>query len=444
MLSQLAKEGKTGSLLIKGGRILNPNEKFDAVADILIIDGVVSAIGENLKTPPEKDFPVYDAQGLVVTPGLVDMHVHLREPGLEAKEDIVSGTYAAAAGGFTTVACMANTKPVVDNAALVSGLKERARSEGVVNVEIIGALSKGQEGKELAEIGDMIERGAVAVSDDGSSALFNTQLIRTGLEYTGMFGKTVISHAEDTFLTQDTLMHEGDVSAMLGLRGRPSVAEDIAVARDVLLAEYTNSAVHIAHVSSKGAVDIIRQAKAKGVQVTAEATPHHLTLSDEKLAAFNTAFKINPPLRSQDHIQAVRAGLKDGTIDAIATDHSPHAFEEKDVEFKYAPSGFTGMETSLGVILTNLYHTGEFSLMEIIEKMSLNPAKILQLDAGCLQVGKKADLTVIDPDLSWTVESEKLYTRGKHTPFAGETLKGKAVATIINGKFIMKNGEVLA
>jgi dihydroorotase len=439
VLSQTAK-----NLLIKNGRVVNPAEKFDATADILIEAGIITAIGQNINAPSGKDIPVFDAAGLVVTPGLVDMHVHLRDPGLEAKEDIVSGTYAAAAGGFTTVVCMPNTKPAIDSAVLVSGLRDRARCEAVVNIEIIGALSKGLEGKELAEIGDMIDRGAVAISDDGSGVLYNTQLMRTALEYTNMFGKAIVSHAEDTFLTKDTHMHEGAVSAMLGVRGRPSVAEDIAVARDVLLAEYTDARIHIAHVSTKGAAEIIRQAKKKGVKVTAEATPHHLALTDKSLAAFDTAFKVNPPIRSAEHVEAIRAALKDGTIDVIATDHAPHAFEEKDVEFRYAPSGFTGLETSLGVILTNLYHTGEFTLLEIIEKMSTNPAKILELNAGVLKVGAPADITIIDPEKSWTVDSKKLYTRGKHTPFNGETFKGSAVATIIGGKVIMKNGEVIA
>jgi dihydroorotase len=441
-LSQTTKEKKTGSLLIKGGRVVNPRESFDAVADILIEDGIITAICENLSAPEGKDIAVYDAANLVVTPGLVDIHVHLRDPGLEGKEDIVSGTYAAAAGGFTTVACMPNTKPAIDSAVLVSGVRERARDAGVVNVAIIGALSKGLEGKELAEIGDMIDRGAVAISDDGSGCLYNTALMRTALEYISMFGKKIISHAEDTFLTKDTHMHEGAVSAMLGIKGRPSVAEDIAVARDILLAEYTDSHIHIAHVSTKGAAELIREAKKKGIKVTAESTPHHLALTDKCLKGFSPAFKVNPPIRSEEHVEAIRAALKDGTIDAIASDHAPHSFEEKDVEFRYAPSGFTGLETSLGVILTNLYHTGQFTLMEIVEKMSSNPAKLLELNAGVLKVGAPADITVIDPNLSWTVDSKKLYTRGKHTPFEGETFKGKAVAAIVNGRIVMKNGEI--
>lgn len=409
------------------------------LGDILIENGRITAVGQNLAVQGAE---VYDAAGLVVAPGLIDMHVHLREPGLEAKEDVASGTRAAAAGGFTTVACMPNTKPVVDNSILVSGLIQRGQTEGVVNLKVIGALSKGLEAKELAEIGDMIQAGAVAISDDGGY-LDNTRLLRTGLEYTSMFGRPVITHSEDEGLAGEGFMHEGAVSAMLGMKGRPAVAEDIAVARDIMLAEYTGASVHIAHVSSKGAVEIIRQAKRRGVKVTAEVTPHHLTLTDDELKSFNTAFKVNPPLRSADHVEALIAGLKDGTIDAIATDHAPHAFEEKDVEFRYAPSGFAGLETALGVVLTGLYHTGKFTLSEIIDKMSYAPAKILGLESGVLKAGAPADITIIDPEYEWTVNCINFYTRGKHSPFESRNLKGKALITIVNGSIIMQNGEVL-
>ncbi|TWH49359.1 dihydroorotase [Sporomusa sp. KB1] len=426
-------------LLIKGGRIINPAENMDTIGDILIEAGKIAAIGQNLDAGEAQ---VIDAAGLVVAPGLVDMHVHLREPGLEAKEDIASGTRAAAAGGFTTIACMPNTKPVVDSSIIVSGIMHRGQTEGVVNVKVIGALSKGLEGKELAEIGDMIQAGAVAISDDGGH-LDSTRLLKTGLEYTGMFERPVITHSEDEELAGEGFMHEGAVSAILGIKGRPSVAEDIAVARDIMLAEYTGAPLHIAHVSSKGAVELIRKAKERGVKVTAEATPHHLTLTDEELRSFNTAFKVNPPLRSADHVEALIAGLKDGTIDAIATDHAPHAFEEKDVEFRYAPSGFAGLETALGVILTGLYHTGKLSLMEVIEKMSFAPAKILGVASGALKVGAPADIAIIDTEYKWSVDCIKFYTRGKHSPFEGRNLKGKSLITIVNGSIIMQNGEVL-
>lgn len=426
-------------LLFKGGRVISPLENLDAVKDLLVVDGVIAEIGENIQADGAE---VVQVEGLVVAPGLVDMHVHLREPGLEAKEDIYSGTRAAAAGGFTTIACMPNTKPVVDSAIIVAGLVQRAKTEGAVKVEILGAMTKGQEGKELAEIGDMILAGAAAISEDGNYVR-SAKIMRTGLEYTGIFGKPVITHAEDEELVGEGVMHEGKVSAILGMKGRPAVGEDVAVARDILLAEYTGGRLHVAHVSTKGAVDLIRQAKQRGVKVTAEVTPHHLALTDEAVMSFDPATKVNPPLRSREHVAALLEGLKDGTLDAIATDHAPHAFEEKDVEFKYAPSGFSGLETAVGVILTNLYHTGKFSLPEVIERMSSKPAAILGLQRGSLAVGRTADITVIDPEFEWVVDSDKFYTRGKATPFAGTKLKGKAVATVVDGKIVMENGEVL-
>lgn len=426
-------------LLLKGGRVISPLQKLDDIADVLIDSGLITAIGKNLSSTDAK---VYDAKSLIISPGLIDMHVHLREPGLEAKEDIGSGTRAAAAGGFTTIACMPNTKPVVDNSMLVAGIIQRAQAEGKVNVRVIGALSKGQEGQELAEIGDMILTGAVAISDDGHYVQ-NAQLLKNALEYTNIFNKAIISHAEDEALAGEGFMHEGAVSARIGLKGRPSVAEDIAVARDIMLAEYSCSPIHIAHVSSKGAVELIRQAKQRGVRVTAEVTPHHITLTDEDVSGFNPAYKVNPPLRSGDHREALIEGLKDGTIDVIASDHAPHAYEEKDREFRFAPSGFAGLETSLGVVLTSLYHTGRFSIADIIYKMSVAPARILGIEGGTLEVGNKADITIIDPDCEWIVDSSVFYTKGKHTPFDGCKLKGKAVAAIVGGHIVMRNGEVI-
>ena len=426
-------------LLLKSGRVVNPATNFNDMVDILIEDEKIVKIGADLQSD---DAEVFDATGLIIAPGLIDMHVHLREPGQEAKEDIGSGTRAAAAGGITTVACMPNTSPVIDNSVLVQGIAQRAQQDGVVKVKVVGALSKGQEGKELAEIGDMLEAGAVAITDDGHY-VDSAKLLMNGLDYIARYDLPIISHAEDNTLTEDGVMHEGAVSAMLGMKGRPAVAEDIAVSRDILLAEYTNARIHIAHISSKGAVELVRQAKKRGVKVTAEVTPHHLTLTDEEIKNFNVAAKVCPPLRSKDHVQAMIEGLKDGTIDAIVTDHSPHAFEEKDREFKFAPNGFTGMETSLGVILTNLYHTGIMTIDEIIEKMSVAPAKILKLDAGNIKIGKIADLTVIDPEKTWKVDSNKFYSRGKFTPYDGVELKGKAVATIVNGKIVMENGIIV-
>ena len=362
--------------MLKSGRLIDPAQQIDRVTDILVENGKIAAIGDGLTV---EDAEVFDANGLVVAPGFIDMHVHLREPGQEAKEDIGSGTRAAAAGGFTTVACMPNTKPPIDNAIIVNGLKKRIDEAGVINVEIIGALTKGQEGQELAEIGDMAECGAVAFSDDGHYVA-NAKLLLSGLDYLRTFDKMIISHAEEFSLVEDGVMNEGHHSAMLGMKGRPTVAEDIAVARDILLAEYADAKIHIAHISTKGAVELVRQAKKRGVKVTAEVTPHHLTMTDECVNNFDTSTKVNPPLRTAQDIEATVEGLKDGTIDAIVTDHSPHAFEEKDREYRFAPSGFPGLETALGVILTSLYHTGKFSLSEIVAKMSSNPAQIYKLN----------------------------------------------------------------
>ena len=424
-------------LLIKAGRVVDPSQNLDKVMDILVEDGKVVEIAPVIEAVTAT---VVDAAGLVVTPGLIDLHIHLREPGLEAKEDIISGTQAAAAGGFTTVACMPNTKPVVDNSIVISGLKERIGREAVVKVEVIGAVTKGQEGQELAEMGDMTFAGAMAFSDDGHYVQ-NAKLFSSALEYASIFYKTIISHAEDYKLS-DGYMHEGVVSARLGIPGLPAVAEDIAVARDILLAEYAKAKVHIAHVSTAGSTEIIRQAKKRGVKVTAEVAVHHLTLTDEACASFNTAFKVSPPLRDQVHVEALRAGLLDGTFDAIVTDHAPHAFEEKDVEFRYAPNGFAGLETSVGVVLTELYHTGVLSLTELVNKMSTQPAQVFGLERGSLKVGMPADITILDINKKWQVQSTKFYTRGKHTPYENKECVGAAVMTIVDGKIVMKEGVV--
>ena len=426
--------------IIKNGHVICPSQGLDGVMDIIVEDSRIAAIGENLATPA--DAQIFDAEGKTVAPGFVDLHAHLREPGQEAKEDFETGSRAAAAGGFTSVACMPNTRPPVDGSIAVNGLKERARQVAIVNMLIVGAVSKGQDGKELAEIGDMLLNGAVALSDDGHF-VHNAKVMQNALDYTAMYQKPIMSHAEEQALVEDGYMHEGAVSTMLGMHGRPSVAEDIAVARDVLLAEYTGGHVHISHVSTKGAVEIIRQAKAKGVKVTAEVTPHHLALTDEAVMGFDSATKVNPPLRSMDHVVVLRQALQEGVIDAIATDHSPHAFEEKDREFKYAPSGFTGFETALGVVLTTLYHEGNMKLPEIVAAMTSRPAQVLGLDCGTLRVGRDADIVIFDPQAEWTVDSRRFYSRGKHTPFEGKSLKGRVMATLVGGNLVYQDGEVL-
>lgn len=428
-------------LLIKGGRVINPGKNFDGVSDILIENGKIVAVGENLT---DGEAQVIDAAGKVVAPGFIDMHTHLREPGQEAKEDFASGSRAAAAGGFTTVATMPNTTPVVDNAVLVNGLKQRAQDEGVVHIEIIGALTKGQEGRELAEVGDMAQAGAVAFSDDGHFDN-NCKLMLNAMDYLRTFHKAIMSHAEETSLVTDGVMNEGHRSAMLGMKGRPTVAEDIAVMREILLAEYADAWVHISHISSKNAVDMVRQAKKRGVKVTAEATPHHLTMTDELVNPIDSSTKVNPPLRSQADVDAVLAGINDGTIDIIATDHSPHAQEEKDREYKFAPSGFPGLETALGVLLTDLYHKDLITLDTLVSRMSYMPGKLFfDGKRGILEEGAAADITIFDTNREWTVDKNKFYTKGSHSPFAGRTLKGKAVMTIVDGKIVMNDGEVLA
>ncbi|MBQ7198273.1 MAG: dihydroorotase [Selenomonadaceae bacterium] len=417
------------SLLIKGGRVIDPANKFNGVADVLIVDGKISAVGTNIETAEK----IIDATNKIVAPGLIDMHVHFREPGQEAKEDFVSGSKAAAAGGYTTVATMPNTSPVVDNAALVRSMIRRADEVGIIRVKIIGALTKNQQGLELAELRDMIAAGAVAFSDDGHFDS-NARIFMNALDYLHGTDKIVICHEEETTLVKDGVMNEGRRSAMLGLKGRPTVAEDIAVARDVLLAEYTGGRVHIAHISSARSVEIVRDAKRRGVKVTAEVTPQHLTMTDDLVDPTDSSTKINPPLRTKKDCDALLAGLLDGTIDMIVTDHSPHAPEEKDREYIYAPSGFPGLETALGILLTDLYHENKISLETLISKMTYEPAQIFNLNAGTLSVGAPADVAIIDTNLEWTVDANKFYTRGSHSPFVGRKLKGRAVCTIVDGK----------
>ena len=424
--------------LIKNGRVVDPSQNLDAVMDILVEDGKIKALAAKIEEAADE---VYDATGLVVTPGLIDVHTHLREPGLEAKEDLVTGTMAAAHGGVTTVACMPNTKPVIDTSIVVSGIKKRAAEEGYAHVEVIGAITKGENGQELAEMGDMAEKGAMAFSDDGHFVK-SPRLFMMAAKYISAFDKALICHAIDPEIAADGYMHEGAVSARIGVPGVPAISEDIAVARDCIIAEYTGAHVHIAHVASKGAIDIIRQAKQKGANVTCEVTVHHLTLTDEACSTYNTATRVSPPLRSWDHVQAMRAAVLDGTVDAIVTDHAPHAPEEKDVEFRKAPCGFCGLETSLGVMLTDLYHTNIFDLKTIISKMSCEPAKLFKLNGGTLKEGSVADITIMDLNKEWTVDSSKFYTVGKVTPFQGKELKGQAVATMVDGRFMMRDGVV--
>lgn len=420
------------NLLIKGGRVIDPSQGIDEVLDVVVESGVIKGLGKGLAAPA--DARIVDAAGMIVTPGLIDMHVHLRDPGLEYKEDIVSGTKAAAAGGFTSVACMPNTKPVNDNKAVTSYIVAKAKAEGVVNVFPVGSITQGSKGEALAEMGDLKEAGCVAVSDDGRPVT-SSELMRRALEYAKGMGIMVISHAEDLSLVGEGVMNEGFVSTELGLKGIPWAAEDAATAREVYLAEFTNSPLHIAHVSTKGSLRIIRNAKARGVKVTCETAPHYFSLTDDAVRGYNTNAKMNPPLRTADDVAAVKEALADGTIDAIATDHAPHHLDEKDVEFNVALNGIIGLETSLPLSL-KLLDEGVLTLPVLVEKMSCNPAKILGIDRGTLKAGAVADITVIDPNATWTVEADKLASKSKNSPFLGWEMKGAAAYTVVSGRVV--------
>ncbi|MBJ6801481.1 dihydroorotase [Geomonas propionica] len=420
------------NLLIKGGRVIDPSQGIDETMDVLIADGVVLELGQGIAAP--EGTQTIDASGLLVTPGLIDMHVHLRDPGLEYKEDIATGSRAAAAGGFTSVACMPNTSPVIDNKAVACYVVNKAQSEALVNVFPIGSITKGSKGDSLAEMGDLKEAGCVAVSDDGKPVC-NSELMRRALEYAKGVGITVISHSEDLALVGEGVMNEGFVSTELGLKGIPWAAEDIAVAREVYLAEFACAPVHIAHISTAGSARIIRNAKARGVKVTCETAPHYFSLTDDAVRGYNTNAKMNPPLRGESDVAAMKAALADGTIDAIATDHAPHHPDEKDVEFNVALNGIVGLETSLPLSL-KLVEDGVLDLKALVSVMSCNPAKILGLDRGTLRVGAVGDVTVIDPGKEWQVEAAKLESKSKNSPFLGWKMKGKAVYTVVKGQVV--------
>jgi dihydroorotase len=425
-------------LLLKGGKIIDPIQGSKAKAgEILIVDGKIAKLGENLAA---EDAQVIDIEGKVVSPGLIDIHVHLREPGFEHKETIETGTKSAAKGGFTSVACMPNTDPVIDNQTLVEGLLSIAKRDGVVNLYPIGAITKGSQGKELAEIANMKEAGIVAISDDGHPVM-NAEMMRLALDYSKDFDLTIVSHCEDKNLAGDGVVNQGYYSTITGLNPISSSSESVMVGREILLAEEAGAKVHIAHISTKESVDLVRQAKKRGVKVTCEVTPHHFTLTDELITSFDTNTKMNPPLRSAEDVAAIKEGLKDGTIDVIATDHAPHAEEEKDVEYNYAPFGIVGLETAVGLVITELVEPGILTLEEVIAKLTINPAQVIGIDKGTLEVGKDADITIIDVDDKWEVKTEELVSKSKNTPFGGYELQGRAVMTIVGGKIVYSSDE---
>ncbi len=430
-------------LLLKNGTIVDPSQNLMAKRDVLIErdegrgtrDGRILTVAENIVAEGAE---VIDCTGKFVVPGLVDMHVHFREPGEEHKETIATGSVAAVTGGFTTVCCMPNTKPPLDSVAAIEFVLQRANEVGLCRVLPIGSVSIGLKHEQLTEMAAMKEAGAVAFSDDGEPVQ-DGGFLRKVLAYAKVCDAVVILHCEDKSLTAGGVMNEGLTSLRLGLRGMPRAAEVTAVQRAVELAKLTGSKVHIAHVSTKEAVEIIRQAKERGVRVTAEVTPHHLTLTEEAVDKYNTNAKMNPPLRTEEDVAALREALAEGVIDCIATDHAPHALEEKETTFDDAPFGIVGLETAVGVLWTELVHKANFPVMRLVEAMSTKPCQILGLDGGTLREGSRADITVIDPNAEWVVQPEKFRSKGKNTPYAGWTLKGKVVMTICNGQIVFRH-----
>ena len=427
------------NLLVKGGRVIDPSNGVDGLADCLILDGKVAAVGRGLKAP--EGTPIVDATGKVVAPGFIDMHVHLREPGYEYKETIATGTRAAALGGFTRVACMANTDPVNDNRAVTDYILAKARSEGVVRVHPVGAVTRGLKGEGLAELGELAEAGCVAYSDDGHP-LMNAGLLRRALEYIQPFGLPIISHVEDTTLAAGGVIHEGVVSAELGLQGIPAAAEEVVVARDIALAELTGSPIHIAHVSTAGAVRLIRTAKTRGLRVTAEVTPHHLLLTEEAVRSFDTNTKMNPPLRSKADREALQEALADGTLEAVATDHAPHAPAEKEVEYDLAAFGIVGLETAVPLLLHHLVHGGILDLPTLIARFTVGPARILNLPGGHLGRGADGDLIIVDLDREHEVDVARFASKGRNSPFGGWKLRGFVWMTVVGGEVVQQERVV--
>jgi len=431
-------------LLIKGGRIVDQSQGLDKSADLLVEGGRIAEIGDiDPKAVGLKPEQVEDVSGKIVLPGLIDMHVHFREPGFEYKEDIGTGSRAAASGGFTAVAPMPNTNPVTDCRSVVEFVLSRAEEVNLVKVHPIGALTKELKGEEMAEIGDMIEGGAVAFSDD-AFPIENSSLMRRVMEYCAMFNVPVILHCEDKSLGDEGLMNEGLTATILGLQGIPDEVEEIAVARNIMLARLTGCRVHVAHVSTEGSVQLIRRAKEGEIPVTCETCPQYFSLTEEAVKGYDTNAKVSPPLRTAEDVSAIKEGLVDGTIDVIATDHAPHAIEEKETEFAVAANGMVGLETAVGLVMTELVKPGVLSLSSAFEKMTIAPARILGLDRGTLQVRKAADITVVDPAAEYVVDPSKFNSRSKNTPLAGRELVGAPVLTVVGGRIVARSSEVVS
>jgi dihydroorotase len=445
------------SLLLTGGRVIDPANRLDQTADVLISDGKIAAISPDAANQAPSNIERMDVAGLVVCPGLIDLHVHLREPGQTAKETIATGTAAAARGGFTSVACMPNTSPTIDNSGTVALIHERAAKQGLVNVFVAGAITKGIAGEELAPIGSLKRAGVVAITDDGH-CVQNNEVMRRAMEYAKMFDLPIMDHCQDYSLVTDGVMHEGYWSTALGLRGWPAAGEEMIVARNILLAEMTGARVHCQHISTAGSVKLLREAKRRGVPVSGEACPHHFTLTDVAIAgsqkfwhadgkeifgrdferpswpAYDTNFKMNPPLRSASDREAILEAIVDGTLDILCSDHAPHCDYEKEVEFDSAPFGITGLETELALSLMQLVHSGRLSLPDLISRFTVAPARLLGLAKGTLSIGADADVTVLDPDHEWVFDKTASASKSGNSPFDGWRLKGKAVATIVRGR----------
>jgi dihydroorotase len=432
----MAQVNSLPTILIRGGRVIDPSRKIDGDFDILIEDGKISALDKPGSIPDKRAGRIIDAKGAWILPGLIDIHVHLREPGLEYKETIETGTRAAVAGGFTSVACMANTTPVNDSPYVTAFIRERAKAHGICRVFPIGAVTKGLKGEELAEIGGMVEEGARALSDDGMPVM-NSYLMRKAMDYSKAFGVPIISHAEDANLVGQGVMNEGALSNSLGLRGTPAAAEEIMVAREIALCRLTKAPVHIAHISTIEGLEHVRRAKEAGLPVTAEASPHHLTLTEEAIRGYDTNCKMNPPLRTENDVEALKRAVADGVIDVIATDHAPHGLVDKAVEFDQAACGIIGLQTAVPLTL-KLVHDGVISLNRWVESLTAAPAKLLNLPYGTLAHGAAADITILDPKQTWTFDSEMILSKSHNSPFLGWKFQGRVVQTIVGGKVALE------